>query len=117
MTKSNPIRRLLALAALAALPASALADSQDAFCEVREHGEEAKNASGYCTVSQRQGNIGIRLANGESFDLQPGPQAGRYEDQEGRGVDHEVKKDGSHYYKWEHRNITVYFNPSEGQYH
>ncbi len=117
MTKSNRIHRLLALAALAALPASALADSQDAFCEVREHGENAKGASGYCTFSQRQGEVSIRLANGESFELQPGGHAGRYEDQDGRGVDHEVKKDGSHYFKWEHRNITVYLNPSEGQYH
>ncbi len=117
MTRSNRIRRLLTLAMLAALPAAAAADSQDAFCEVREHGEKAKNATGYCTVSERQGNIGVRLANGESFELRPGEHAGRYEDQDGKGVGHEVKKDGSHYYTWEHRNITVYFTASEGQYH
>lgn len=107
---------LLALAGLSAFPPATLADSEEAFCEVREHGENARDASGYCTISQRQGAIGIRLANGESFDLEPGKHAGRYHDQDGRGVDHEVKKDGSHFYKWEHRNITVYFNRAEGLY-
>ena len=106
----------LALAGVTALPGAALADSEDAFCEVREHGEKARSATGYCTISQREGHVGIRLANGESFELEPGKYPGRLHDQDGRGVDHEVKKDGSHYYKWEHRNITVYFNRNEGLY-
>ena len=106
----------LALAGFAMLPLAAIADSEDAFCEVRAHGETAQGATGYCTITQSQGHVGIRLANGESFDLEPGKNAGRFHDQDGNGVDHEVKKDGSHYYKWAHRNITVYFNRAEGLY-
>lgn len=107
---------LLVLAGLAARPLVAVADSEDAFCEVREHGEQAPGATGYCTIAQRDGHVGIRLADGTTFDLEPGRHAGRFHDQDGNAVDHEVKPDGSHYYKWEHRNITVYFNRVEGLY-
>lgn len=104
----------LALAGFTALPGAAHADSEDAFCEVRRHGEPAKNATGYCTISQREGHVSIRLANGETVELEPGRHEGRFHDQDGKGVDHEIKQDGSHYYSWEHRNITVYFNRNEG---
>lgn len=110
----------LALAFAAALvtsPLAALADSEDAFCEVRVHGEPANEASGYCTVSQSPGLVSIRLANGESYELEPGEHTGRLHDQDGRGVDHQVRQDGSHHYGWEDRNITVYFDRSEGIYH
>ena len=117
MKSTLPGAPALALFMAALLPFSVFADSQDAFCEVREHGEKDGNASGYCTLSQRQGAIGIRLANGDSFDLEPGEHAGRYLDQHGNGVERTVKPDGSHYYEWEQRNITVYFNRDEGHYY
>lgn len=107
---------MLALTGIAALPLTLVAESEDAFCEVREHGEKAKNATGYCTVTLTEDSISIRLASGASFDLQPGKRPGRFRDQDGNGVGHEVKQDGSHYYTWEHRNITVYFNRAEGLY-
>jgi hypothetical protein len=107
----------LALAGLAAAPLTAAADSEDAFCEVRKHGDKAKKASGYCTLSQRQGFVGIRLASGENYDLEPGKKAGRFHDQDGNGVEQKIKQDGSHVYTWEHKKITVYFDRTEGQYH
>lgn len=110
------LRLMLVLAGLSVLSPTVVADSEEAFCEVAEHGEKASSATGYCTISQRQGTIGIRLANGESFDLEPGEQDGRLRDQDDRAVDREVKQDGSHVYRWEHRNITVYFNRNEGLY-
>ena len=107
---------VLALTGLAALPPAAVAESEDAFCEVREQGERAGNASGYCTVSLNEEFITIRLVNGASVDLEPGERPGRFRDQDGKVVDHQVKQDGSHYYTWENKDITVYFNRAEGLY-
>lgn len=106
----------VALTVLAAAPLAALADSEDAFCELRENGEQAKNATGYCTISLEEDRIRIRLVNDAAFDLEPGREAGRFRDQDGNEVEHTVKPDGSHYYTWAHRDITVYFNRVEGLY-
>lgn len=107
----------LALALPLVAPPPAVADTEDAFCEVHRHGEAAANATGFCTVSQRQGHLTIELANGERFELAPGKQAGRFQDQDGNGVDHDVRKDGSHQYKWEHGDIVIRFDRDEGKYH
>ena len=107
----------LALAGLSALPQTTRAEGDVAFCEVVERGEKAPNATGYCTVTQREGVVAIRLADGESVELGPGEQDGRMYDQDGEAVEHEVKSDGSHYYAWAQRNITVYFNRAEGLYY
>ena len=107
----------LTLAALAAFPLKAEAEREDAFCEVREHGAPANDATGYCTVTLTERSISIRLANGTSFELDPGDRPGRFRDGDGNSVGHEVKSDGSHYYTWEGRDITVYFNRNEGLYY
>ncbi|MEJ2401565.1 MAG: hypothetical protein P8Y52_09255 [Xanthomonadales bacterium] len=116
MKSSLKFSLALVVTGLALLPLAAGADSEDAFCEVQENGETATGATGYCTITQHPDRVGIRLANGESFDLAPGEHAGRFHDQDGAGVDHKVKTDGSHTYAWKNRNITVYFNRAEGLY-
>ena len=101
---------------LAVQPAAASADSEDAFCEVHEHGDEAKDATGYCTVDRQDGRIRIRLANGEAVELEAGDDAGVFHDRDGGAVSLEVKPDGAHRYAWAQRSITVYFTRAEGQY-
>jgi hypothetical protein len=112
-----PATAALALVTLCFTPLAAVAESEDAFCEVSANGEQTGSASGYCTVSAREAYLTIELANGTSYDLEPAGHAGRFHDQEGNDVVHEVRGDGSHQYRWENRTVTIYFTPAEGQYH
>ena len=65
---------------------TSLADSMDANCVVHIRGDMKQDASGRCTVSQRQGNVGIELRNGEWHELTPGNRADHYTDEQGRKV-------------------------------
>lgn len=87
---------------------SAWADTADAKCEVRKHGDKIKDASGACSFSQRQGYIDIRLRNGDSYSLSPTDKPNHYKDQHGD----KVVRDGDEY-KWDHRKIFVIFGGSK----
>ena len=51
----------------------------------------------------------IKLANGDQYTLtKKKDKKHKYKDQKGRDLRREDKKDGTHYYKWDHRNITVW---------
>lgn len=98
---------ILAFAAFGATQ-TASADSTNADCQVREKGNNLYQESGDCYYSQRQGNVSIRLKNGEEYNLRPGKNAGKYKDQKNRDVKRKVEGD-KHVYDWNHRHITVSF--------
>lgn len=91
--------------AFAAFPAHA--DSVEADCVMHKKGEKAKQGTGPCTFSQRQGYIDITLKNGKTFNLKPGKKTGRYKDQEGHTVVRMEETASSVKFKWEHANIVV----------
>jgi len=102
---------LIAGLALASWTTTTLADSMQADCEVREHGDKKRGQSGPCMFSQRQGYIDIRLTNGKEYSLSPQQgKSGVYKDQDGRRVKRTEAGGNMHKYQWEHRNITVTFN-------
>lgn len=103
----------LMLAAAGWVP-TAQADTADATCQVRKKGELAKDASGPCTFSQRQGYIDIRLRNGGSYSLSPGERANHYKDQNGHGVERTAAVGDSHTYKWDKMQIVVTFGGAAG---
>jgi hypothetical protein len=83
------IARALVAATLAVSSAvfinPAHADTVNARCDVYPKGDDRATSSGACTFSQRQGAVGIQLANGKRYDLAPaGNQPGTYLDQKGR---------------------------------
>ncbi len=89
------------------------ADTADAMCEVRKDGDKKKNASGPCTISQRQGYVDIDLRNGDTFSLRPGDKPNHFKDQKGNKV---VRTVGGnvHEYKWDGKKITVTFTGHSG---
>lgn len=110
MKKSLIPLALAAGFALASWTTTAVADSAEANCEVRERGDLKRGQSGPCMFSQRQGYIDIRLTNGMTYSLSPQEgKAGVYKDQEGRRVKRTEAGGNMHKYQWEHRNITVTF--------
>ena len=100
---------LIAGFAAASWTTTLYADSAQAECEVREHGELKRGQSGPCMFSQRQGYIDIRLTNGKEYSLSPQDRANMFKDQEGRRVERTQAGGNMHKYQWEHRNITVTF--------
>lgn len=110
MTRMAAMAMLNALV-LAGWAASVQADTTDAMCEAREHGDERKKASGECSFSQRQGFVTIRLRNGETWELSPADKANVFRDQKGKKVVRSMEG-YNHVYKWEHKMITVSFPPA-----
>jgi hypothetical protein len=96
-------------------PTAARADTAEAECEVRKDGETKQGRSGVCTFSQRQGNIGIELRNGDSWSLTPTGEPNKYRDQKGNKVVRTMQGQ-DHVYKWPDKNkkITVRFAASGG---
>jgi hypothetical protein len=67
---ARPWLALLLLAPLG-LARPSLADTVRARCDVSPRGDDRATSSGPCTFSQRQGVMGIQLANGRRYDLVP----------------------------------------------
>ena len=95
--------------AVASWAPAAQADTADANCQVRKKGDLAKDASGPCTFSQRQGYIDITLKNGGTYNLSPGQRANHFKDQNGHGVERTAAGEDSHTYKWDNMQIVVTF--------
>lgn len=95
---------------------SASADSSQATCEVRKHGDKIKDASGPCSFSQRQGYVDIRLRNGDSYSLSPTDEPNHFRDQEGHKVERTKAGGDEQKYEWDHRKIIVNFStaPASG---
>lgn len=96
------VARLVAIAALAlgAWSTAARADTAQATCEVRQHGEEKSHASGPCEFSQRQGYVSIALRNGKRIELSPTDKPHHFKDADGDKVVFEKHGDASAY-KWD----------------
>ena len=111
MMKCKPlVITLLAGLMLAPWSGIVFADSADAECVVHERGEKKKGQSGPCLFSQRSGFVDIRLNNGKSYSLSPQQdKADVYKDQDGKRVKRSMDGDGTHTYKWEHKNVKVKF--------
>ncbi len=108
MRLNTIFRNTLVLAVAAGLSLSATA-SDKAFCEVKKDGEKAKKATGHCNFVDQGDRIMIDLANGENWTLtRKKDKKNGFKDQKGNGVHREEKKNGTIFFKWEHRNITVY---------
>jgi hypothetical protein len=89
---------------------TAHADSNQATCEVRKHGEEKQGQSGPCTFSQRQGYIDLDLRNGDTFSLSPGDQPNHFKDQKGNKVVRKQAGGDTQVFKWEGgKKVTVTF--------
>jgi hypothetical protein len=77
--------RLFVGASCTLLAMSALADTAESRCDLFKKGEDRAYASVACTFSQRQGAVGIELADGTRYDLAPtGDDPGTYRDAAGR---------------------------------
>ncbi len=97
-----------AFLAFSVLSANAMAGG-NAFCQYMEHGEKKKKATGHCDYKIDGDVVMIKLANGDQYTLtRKKDKKHKYKDQKGRDLRREDKKDGTHYYKWDHRNITVW---------
>ena len=108
MKTGHIFRSAIVLAIFAALSMNAAAAGK-AFCEVKKDGEKAKKATGHCEYSDQGDTVMIKLANDETWTLtRKKDKKNGFKDQKGNGVHREMKKNGTHFYKWEHRNITVY---------
>ena len=102
------LRSAIVLAAIAAFSMNATAEGK-AFCEVKKSGDKAKKATGHCEYSDMGDRVMINLANGENYTLtRKKDKKNAFKDQKGNGVHRDIKKNGTHFYKWEHKNITVY---------
>lgn len=106
--RSSIVIAAIALSAAAWIP-SAGADTTQADCEVRKHGDKVKDASGRCEFSQRQGYIDLRLRNGDSYSLSPTGKRDHYKDQEGDDVERTDASAERQKFEWKHRKIIVTF--------
>jgi len=104
------VAAVITLAAITAMTQTARADTAEAMCEVRQHGEVKRNASGPCTFSQRRGYVDIKLRNGDTYNLSPGNKASHFKDQKDRHVERTSAGGNSQTYKWENKKIIVTFN-------
>lgn len=105
----------LAFASFAiAMPSKA--DTVKARCDVYPKGEDRATSTGPCTFSQRQGAVGIQLANGRRYDLNPvGDQPGNYRDQNGRSAFRQAGLgDRGQIYRLATESIYVYWDASTG---
>ena len=102
---------IIAFLGAAMLP-QAFADSAESTCQVWQDGAHSESASGDCMFSQRQGYIGITLADGSRFDLSPSDYM-QYLDAEGLPVDREVDDEGVNTFTWSDRKIVLRFGRGE----
>lgn len=108
MKPANIFRSAIVLVILSALSMNVAAGDK-AFCEVKKSGDKAKKATGHCDYSEHGDQVMIKLANDEHYTLtKKKDKKNGFKDQNGNGVHREMKKNGTHFYKWEHKNITVY---------
>ncbi len=91
---------------------TAKADTVNARCDVYPKGEDRASFSGLCTFSQRQGIVGIELANGKRYDLRPvGDQPGNYLDQNGSAAYRQTGLgDQGQIYRLANESIFIYWD-------
>jgi len=110
MKSSLALTALIVAAALGCSAAPALADSNEAHCQIQKGGETKHGQSGPCTFSQRQGYIDLDLRNGDTFSLSPGNQPNHFKDQKGNKVVRTMAGGDTQVFKWENgRKVTVPF--------
>lgn len=113
MSRPIPVATMLGVLALGGWTSPALADSNDAMCEVRKDGEIKQKQSGPCTFSQRQGYIDLDMRNGETYSLAPGNKPNNFKDQKGHKVTRTQASGNTQEFKWEGgRKIIVTFGSS-----
>ena len=97
------------LLAAAGWSASAVAGDTNAFCQLVSHGDKVHKGTGHCQYENNGDQVYIKLANGDSYTLTRKEKKNKFKDQKGKNVNRTMReKEGSHYYKWEHKNITVF---------
>ena len=117
MKRFSVVLSAAAIAGAAFSPPSARADTAQASCEVRKHGDKVKDASGRCEFSQRQGYIDLDLRNGDTISLSPGSQPNHFKDQKGNKVVRTQAGGNTQEFKWENgKKLVVTFggSPSGG---
>lgn len=97
------------LLASAAASTSALGSDNNAFCQLVSHGDKVNKGTGHCHYENSGDRVVIKLTNGDTYTLTRKEKKNKFKDQKGKNVHRTVReKEGSHYYKWEHKNITVF---------
>lgn len=116
MKLRNALAALTLLFASMAIAMPSSADTVKARCDVYSKGEDRATSSGPCTFSQRQGAVGIQLANGKRYDLEPvGNQPGNYRDQKGRSAFRQAGLgERGQIYRLATESIYVYWDASSG---
>ncbi|MFO1407773.1 MAG: YsaB family lipoprotein [Steroidobacteraceae bacterium] len=117
MKQSALIPAFVAVLATCGWASSAVADSNEATCQVRKDGETKQGQSGPCTFSQRQGYIDLDLRNGDTISLSPGSQPNHFKDQKGNKVIRTQAGGNTQEFKWESgKKVVVTFgsSPSSG---
>lgn len=113
MMRSAFLSASLVAIAMSAGLSPALADSNEAMCQVRKDGETKQGQSGPCTFSQRQGYIDLDLRNGETYSLSPGNQPNHFKDQKGNKVVRTQAGGDTQEFKWDGgKKVTVTFGGS-----
>jgi len=81
--KTPPVQANAALALLGfcvlGWPATAHADSIEAFCQLSQHDHTIAVESGPCRFSQRQGNVTVQMGQRQAFRFEANEQGIRYQ--------------------------------------
>lgn len=109
MKRKQNVILCTALLAIASWSSSALASDNNAFCQLVSHGDKVNKGTGHCHYENSGDRVVIKLANGDSYTLTRKEKKNKFKDQKGKNVNRTMReKEGSHYYKWDHKNITVF---------
>ena len=92
---------------------TASADTAESICQVWRAGEFHAPGSGNCVFSQRQGFIGITLADGSRIDLAPESHM-TYLDGDGNTVSRNVDEDGVNTFQWQDQKVLLRFGVDSG---
>jgi hypothetical protein len=116
MKLTNSVLAIAFLVGSLGFSLTAKADTVNARCSVYPKGEDRASWYGSCTFSQRQGFVGIQLANGKRYELSPTGQPNQYRDPKGRPAYRETEEGGRQYYRLAAESIIVTFDGiSSGQ--
>ena len=112
MNTTNKVIFAVAMAVVAAFGQTARADTGDAKCRFYKNNDKDQKRSGPCTFSQRQGNISIKMDNGDTIELSPRNKADKFKDQNGNKVMRTGNYGNTQVFKWDEKDkkLIVNFN-------
>ena len=103
----------IAVSAALCLSGYVQADTAESTCEFWQEDEIQAERSGDCLFSQRQGYIGITLADESRIDLVP-TDTMEYRDQQDRPVVRKVEPNGKNTFIWQGSKLVLWFGRADG---